>query len=89
MGKLKFCVHGLIQPYRHFGEADYILHENVWDEFCYRTVCSVVASSKLLSMEHSYEIGMNSVVRIGQEEGKNVLSDCHLCSSCFNMGTTQ
>lgn len=83
MGKLKFCVHGLNQPYHHYDEADFILHENGWDDYCYRTVYTIVATSKLLSTEFSYEIGVISIIRKGQKEGKNVLSDYLLGSMCL------
>lgn len=83
MRKLKFCVHGLNQPYHHYDETDFILHENVWDDFCYRTTYSIVATPRLLHTNYSYEIGMISIIRKGQDEGKNVLSDYLLGKECL------
>ena len=83
MGKLKFCVHGLNQPYHHYDEADFILHEKVWDDYCYRTHYTVVATPKVLATKYSYEIGVISITRVGQGEGKNILSDTLLGKSCL------
>ena len=74
MEKLRFKIHGLGQRYVQDENADFILHENGWDDYNFRTVYTVVATSKLLELEYGYEIGTISIIKIGQETGMNVLS---------------
>ena len=73
MEKLKIKIHGIGQPYVHDENVDFILHENGWDDFNYRTVYTIVATPKLLESKHGYEIGTISIVKSGQDTGINVL----------------
>jgi len=75
MKRFNFYIHGFGKPFRRCEEADFILHESVWDDYGYKTTYSIVASHVILNSKNDEEIGHICITKVGQGMGKNILSD--------------